>query len=411
MSKISQLSPWAAGVLLFSAVSFPLTAKDESTTQWMDLVKGSSTEGWIQRGGKARYDVVDGVVTGTSVANTPNSFLCTKKHYGDFILEYEFKIDEALNSGVQIRSNSLPDYRNGRVHGYQVEIDPDMKRARLWTAGIYDEGRRGWLNDLKDNEAARKAFKPGEWNHIKVSAIGSRIRTWLNGVPAADLYDSMTQEGFIGLQVHGVGGDETKVGKQVSWRKIRIKDLGKHVWKPIFDGKSFQGWEKLPGGDWKIKDGGIIHGTSPASERIHGMLLSKKSFKDFTVRLQFKVTKGDSGFYFRSERVKSGVALNGFQAEVDTSLETGGLYETGGRGWVVKPVNKKAYKPGQWSELSVHAHGTRVVVQVNGRKTAELPDDKKGRREGHFGLQLHGGQDMDVEYKKLEILVPAGGQG
>ena len=135
-----------------------------ATDQWTSLFNGSSLDGWIQRGGKAKYTVEDGCIVGTTVPKTPNSFLCTEKDYGDFILEYEFKIDPRLNSGVQIRSQ-LKD--NGRVFGYQVEIDPDTNRNRMWTGGIYDEARRGWLNDLSKNEKARNAFKPNQWNKIK----------------------------------------------------------------------------------------------------------------------------------------------------------------------------------------------------------------------------------------------------
>lgn len=385
-------------------------AQNATEPGWKTLI-GDTFDGWERLGGEASYEISDGVVTGTSVANTPNTFLTTRQHYGDFVLEYEFKVDEELNSGVQIRSNSAPEFKRGRVHGYQVEIDPDTKRGRLWTAGIYDEGRRGWLNDLSQNEEARKAFKPGAWNSIRVQAIGDRIRTWLNGVPAADLVDAMTPSGFIGLQVHGIGRDAAKLGKQVRWRGLRIQDLGVHVWRPLFDGESLDGWKPLPGGEWEVVDG-TIRGTSARDEARHGILLSEGSFDDFTVRFEFKVVSGDSGFYFRAEPVEGGVGVHGFQAEVDTSTETGGLYETGGRGWVSKPSyggnnGREVYRPGEWNEMTVSAHGTRVVVHVNGIRTAELLDDTQGRARGHFGLQLHGGQDMDVSFRKLEQLVPA----
>ncbi|MEZ5299831.1 MAG: DUF1080 domain-containing protein [Verrucomicrobiales bacterium] len=391
----------------FSIASLALAAAPFAPAQDSTLAPifdGKSFDGWEQRGGKAAYSVEDGAVVGRSVPNTPNSFMCTKKTYGDFLLEYEFKVDEELNSGVQIRSNSLPDYKNGQVHGYQVEIDPDTKRNRMWTGGIYDEGRRGWLNDLSQNEAARKAFKPGDWNAIKVRAVGDHIQTWLNGVPAADLVDSMTQEGFIGLQVHGVGKREDPL--EIRWRNIQLQDLGRHVWKPIFDGKTLDGWEPGEGGNWEVKDGAIV-GTSPASEKRHGILFFKDEVGDFTCRFKFRATKGNSGFYFRTEKVKGGVSVHGFQAEVDTTTDTGGLYETGGRAWVAKSdpeMMKKIYKPGEWSEMAVSARGGRVVVHVNGAKTVELKDDP-GRAKGFLGLQLHGGQEMLVEFKDIELLV------
>jgi hypothetical protein len=172
----------------------------------------------VQRGGKAHYRVEGEAIVGTTVTNTPNSFLCTEKDYGDFVLELDFKIDPRLNSGVQIRSQSRPDYQDRRVHGYQIEIDPS---SRAWTGGVYDEGRRGWLFKLEEDEMARKAFKQGEWNHFRIEAIGDSIKTWINGVPAADLRDSMTPRGFIALQVHS----HKEPGLEVRWRNLRLQEL------------------------------------------------------------------------------------------------------------------------------------------------------------------------------------------
>lgn len=204
------------------------------------LLSGDSLDGWVQRGGDAEYELVDGMVVGTSVPNTPNSFLCTENAYTDFVLELEFRVDNGLNSGVQIRSNVFDEPTTvvwteggeekdrtipaGRVHGYQVEIDPS---DRAWSGGIYDEARRGWLNNLAgdENRPAREAFKNEAWNHFRIVAQGDSIRTWINGVAAADLTDSMTDEGFIALQVHGIGDDENRIGKQVRWRNIRIQEL------------------------------------------------------------------------------------------------------------------------------------------------------------------------------------------
>jgi len=215
--------PWKTLFALFvvalmagAAPSAP--AADEEG--FVPLFDGKTLDGWVQRGGKAKYEAVDGVIVGSSVPNTSNSFLCTEKHYGDFVLELEFKVDPGLNSGVQVRSNSLPEYKNGRVHGYQVEIDPS---DRAWSGGIYDEGRRGWLFPLKDKPAAREAFKQNDWNRFRVEAVGPRIKTWINGVPAADLKDDMTPEGFIALQVHGVGKRTEPL--QVRWRNLQIKEV------------------------------------------------------------------------------------------------------------------------------------------------------------------------------------------
>lgn len=216
-------------VFAFAGAS-PSRSADEDG--FVNLFNGKDLDGWVQHGGKAKYRVEDGQVVGTSVPNTTNSFLCTKKDYGNFILELEFKVDPGLNSGVQVRSQVYDKpttvelngkqfkFPADRVHGYQVEIDPS---DRAWTGGIYDEGRRGWLNDLKNNEPARKAFKQKEWNKFRIECRGDSIKTWLNGVPAADLKDAVTPSGLIALQVHGVG--QKKDTLEVRFRNIRIKEL------------------------------------------------------------------------------------------------------------------------------------------------------------------------------------------
>lgn len=210
----------------------PPVAADDKDPGWVNLSNGKDLGGWVQHGGNAKYRVEDGEIVGTSVPNTANSFLCTKRDYADFILELQFKVDPKLNSGVQIRSQCFDEPKTvevdgkpkkipaGRVHGYQVEIDPS---DRAWTGGIYDEDRRGWLKDLKDNEAARKAFKAGEWNQFRIECRGDSIKTWLNGVPAAEIKDDMTPSGFIGLQVHAVGKRTEPL--EVRFRNVRIKEL------------------------------------------------------------------------------------------------------------------------------------------------------------------------------------------
>mgnify|MGYP002682511706 CR=1 FL=1 len=155
-----------------------LTACSEKEP-WINLIK-KDLSAWEQLNGTAPYKLEDGVVIGTTVTASPNSFLCTKEKYGDFILEFETWFDPQMNSGVQFRSESRPDYQNGRVHGYQVELDPS---PRAWSGGIYDEARRGWLYTLDKNPMGQKALKVGEWNHYRVEAIGNSIRTWVNGVP------------------------------------------------------------------------------------------------------------------------------------------------------------------------------------------------------------------------------------
>lgn len=220
-------------LVFVTIASFVASARAADEAGFRPLFDGKSLDGWVQRAGKAKYAVEDGMIVGTTVPGEPNSFLCTDKDYGDFILEVEFKVDPKLNSGVQIRSEytavekPLDTTRGGKpvkvpansVYGYQVEIDPS---DRAWSGGIYDEKRRAWLNDLKGKTEARKAFHAGEWNRFRIECRGDSIKTWINGVPAADLKDDMTPKGFIALQVHSTKSADPL---QVRWRNIKIKEL------------------------------------------------------------------------------------------------------------------------------------------------------------------------------------------
>ena len=212
--------------------------------EFVPLFDGKLLDGWVVLGGKAKYAVKDGTIVGTSKPNAPNTFLCTEKNYGDFILEYEIRADAELNSGVQIRSQQFDDdtevdlgdgktmkIPRGRVHGYQVEYDANVP-GRAWMAGIYDEGRRSWLypgllggDAKKCTDQGKRVYKPGEWNNFRVEAKGPSIKTYLNGELRTDMQDSLTPAGFIGLQVHQVG--ENTKPMHVSWRNLRIEVLGK----------------------------------------------------------------------------------------------------------------------------------------------------------------------------------------
>lgn len=222
----------------------PLLAVPALAGDMKDLFNGKDLTGFVQRGGKAEYRVEGDAIVGKSVINTPNTFLCTEKEYGDFVLEYEFKVDPRLNSGVQIRSHSFDKDTEftvdgkvqkipaGRVHGYQIEIDNDPVKKRFWTAGLYEEGRRGWLFPGIDGgdkaaftEQGAKITKVDDWNKIRVECRGSSIKTWLNGELRVDAKDETTPKGFIALQVHGIGKDKAHEGTEVRWRNLKIQEL------------------------------------------------------------------------------------------------------------------------------------------------------------------------------------------
>ena len=213
-----------ARISLIGALALTSTLADHHKDVWVSLFNGKDLAEWTPKNGLAHYRIEGDTIVGRTTEGSPNSFLCTEKLYGDFELEFEVKVHNNLNSGVQIRSQSKDG--DGRVNGPQVEI-----MASNNTGGesgyVYGEGtKRGWLT-TKEHLKRHKVFKDGEWNHYRIVAKDSRIQTWINGQMIEDLTDEPIYEthakGFIGLQVHGI-----KQGTgpfDVAWRKIRIKEL------------------------------------------------------------------------------------------------------------------------------------------------------------------------------------------
>ena len=307
-SQIQILIACVAGLIVGSA----------HAAEWRDLVNDTGLDGWQQVGGSARYELRDGEIVGYAVPDSPNSFLTTKEKFSDFILEYEARLDDPMNSGVQFRSHVRD---NGVVYGYQVEIDPTPRR---FTGGLYDEKRRRWMYPLTRNEKGRDAFRNGDWNHFRVEAIGNSLRVWVNGIQTVDMVDDMTAEGFIGLQVHSIR-DPEHAGRSVRWRNMRIltSDLEanrkprdpdvvqisylhneltdnevRNGWRLLWDGKTSAGWrgaklDHFPKSGWTMKDGVLtVEATDGGESTGPGDIVTIDSFSNFDFQFEFRMTEG-----------------------------------------------------------------------------------------------------------------------
>ena len=378
--------------------------------QWQDLFNGENLEGWEKLNGTAEYKVEDGAIVGISQLNTPNTFLATNEVYDDFILEFEFKVDDGLNSGVQFRSNSLPEFHEGRVHGYQFEIDPS---ERAWTGGVYDEARRGWLYPLNYNPEGQKAFKNGEWNKARVEAIGNSIRTWVNDVPCTDLLDNTTASGFIALQVHSIGSAEQE-GKTVAWRNIRIltdeleqykmpensevKQINQIAntisekeaaegWKLLWNGSSSEGWrgaklDGFPENGWSMEDGILkVHKSDGGESTNGGDIVTTKPYKNFMLKVDFRITEGaNSGIkYFVDTNLNKGQgSAIGCEYQIlddrrhpdakagkDGNRTLGSLYD------LIPASADKPFRNGFFNTAMVVVEGNHVEHWLNGVKIVE----------------------------------------
>ncbi len=416
--------------LLASCAAPSEEIEDPSGTElWVDLFDGESLDGWTRLGGEAEYRVDSGQIVGTTQTGTPNTFLATETSYGDFALELEYKVDPAINSGVQIRSESRPEYQAGRVHGYQIEIDPS---ERAWSAGIYDEARRGWLYPLTLNPEATGAFRQNEWNHLYIEAMGDTIRTWLNDVPVAHLIDDLTPEGFIALQVHSVSQEDS--GREIRWRNIRIRTRDVPVrdgsvpyiadtvpnrlseaeaalgWRLAWNGKDTTGWrgahaEAFPEGGWEIADGQLTVLESGGGEaRNGGDIVTEDEYSAFEFQLEFLLSEGaNSGIkYFVTEGYESGGSAIGVEYQLldderhpdatqgrDGNRTLASLYDL----MTAEKSPRFVNPPGQWNHARLVVHPNRHVEHwLNHQKVLEY---ELGSPEFHELVQISKYRDWE----------------
>lgn len=439
--------------LLWAGIPVGLQAQ---TQKWQNLFNGKDLQGWKQLNGQAKYEVVNGEIVGTTVPDQPNSFLTTEKNYGDFILELELLVDDSMNSGVQIRSESKADYLNGRVHGYQVEIDPS---DRKFSGGIYDESRRGWLYPMDINPKGKMAFKNQQWNKYRVECIGNSIRTWVNGVPAANVVDAMTPSGFIALQVHAIGKNDVP-GKQIRWRNIRIQtenlkpsktdqifvvnmvpnDLSAQEkaegYSLLWDGKTSKGWKGaykpgFPERGWLINNGELSVQKSNGAESTNGGdIVTEKQYGAFELKFDFKLTEGaNSGvkyFVTLTEGNKGSAIGPEYQILDDARHPDAKLGKDGNRTlgslydlMTSKKIPNAQRKIGDWNRGLIRVYpDNKIEYWLNGYKILEytrgsaaflaLVADSKYKNwkdfgmaaKGHILLQDHGDQ---VFFRSLKL--------
>lgn len=374
------------------------------------IFDGKTLTGWKTLGGGADYKVIDGAIVGSSRPGVPNSFLVTEKSYGDFILELDVRQDVGpTNSGVQFRSLSTPEFENGRVHGYQTDIDPS---ERQWSGGIYEEAQRGWFYTGEMNPPGKALYKFGQWNHYRIEAIGPRLRVWINGAPAADVIDGGKPSGFIGLQVHSIEKPED-AGRTTTWKNLVIQtsnlkpmpsmgilirnNLPNNLdaeekaqgWRLLWDGKTGKGWrsarqEGFPADGWSMARGELA--VLPRAGG--GDIMTLESFGPFELQLEFKVASGaNSGifYYLTSPRDPASNAPLGLEYQIldderhpDAKLGINGnrtlasLYDVLPRAKLMTNVGI-APKVGAWQHARIVARADGTVEHwLNGVKVLEF---------------------------------------
>lgn len=402
-----------ASFILCLFTSIANTSESSDTTlepPWRSLLAKSNLSQWQQLGGKAPYDLIlddpsGKIIVGTTIITDENSFLATKETFSDFIFEVDIKVDAGMNSGIQFRSDSNEHYRDGRVHGYQMEVDTSTRR---WSGGIYDESRSGWLYNLSRNKKCQDIFNVDTWNIYRIEAVGSRLRTFVNGVPCADLVDEQAASGFIAFQVHSDGKEAE--GRQVKWREPRIltDNLDKHATPEtpypkqisylknrLTDKERDEGWqllwsertpsfEALPN-KWRVEEQAIV-ATAVQSES--NFVFFPVNFQHFEFEIDVKVGNELEGgiHYLTKNRPFSGLEFQLADDELnpisqDPKKSLGAIFGLEAPENKSEPDRKGKRDKGKWGWNRVRIvveHG-KVSHWMNNVKIAErqLDDDVK----------------------------------
>lgn len=355
------------------------TAIGRDLANWSGYMKDGSD--W-----KDAWKVNKGVL---QYAGGKNGFIYTNKDYANYMLRAQYRfVDKPGDSGLLLHVTP------------EDKIWPKCFEAQ----GKADAGGDVWLLNgmkptVKGNHIARahesSESKLGEWNQYDITAQGDKIDLRLNYVLQNSVTGVDPQSGRIALQAQDV--------------PVEFKDV--QIWQ-LFDPKQprdykrvegLDGWHVTGVGNWSYKDG-VIEGWQPKNVHTYTHLVTDKSYKDFKITMKYMCPMGNSGLYFRIIEDTNG-DVHGIQSEIDAHRDAGGMYESWGRGWLSQPSKADAkanFKEGEWNEMTVEGHGPNVVVHVNGWKAAEI-NDPNVQQEGHFALQIHGGQDVDVLFKDIKI--------
>lgn len=441
----------ALATTIFFSCAEPAQEKNEN-----EIFDGKTLSGWHVLGGTAEFTVADGMIVGTTKENTGNSFLCTEKEYSDFVFSLDFKIEDTMNnSGVMVRSH-FDSTGSKKVYGRQVEIDPSSRR---WSAGIYDEARREWLYPLTLNTNAQDAFKPDEFNSLKIECIANETKTWLNGKPVSFVVDTVDSQGFIALQVHSIN-DASHAGKKIYFKNIKLDTKPSATkftegifvvnmqnnqltdyetgdgWKPLFDGKTSNGWrsarsDKFPEKGWSVKNGEMSVLSSQGKESANGGdIITVEKYAAFDLSFSFKLDSGgNSGVkYFVTLQEKTDGSAIGLEYQLlDDSLHPDAKMGLAGNRTLaslydlIKAEKQKRFirPPGQWNNARIVVYpDNRVEHFLNGIKVLEYvrgseeyrklvavskykiwPDFGEAK-EGHILLQDHGDA---VSFKNIKI--------
>ena len=394
----------------------------EKADGWELLFDGTTLSGWRSFNETAlvgeSWIVEDGTIKASGKGDDAHGYIVTDKIYENFDLKWEWKISKGGNSGLLYHVVEGPQYTVPYVTGPEYQLIDDENFTEMNDGYVLEPWQRcavDYAMYVPDFE--KRILRPaGEWNQSEIIFDNGHVTYLLNGQVTVE-FDAWTPDwyarknsgkwenapeyglarrGVICLQDHGYP----------AWfRNVKIKELpAKETEEVLFNGKDLTGWVNYGTELWYVdEEGNLVCESGP--DKGYGYFATEKYYNDFDLSLEFKQeANGNSGVFIRS--TVDGTTVSGWQVEVaQTGHDTGGIYESYGRGWLIQIPDEKEdiLKEGEWNTMRILCQGDRVQTWLNGEPMVDLTDAKIGAGNGRIALQIHDGGGIKVRWRNLKV--------
>ncbi len=390
--------------------------KEEKSDGWQLLFDGKTLNGWRDYNGDkltAPWFATDGSIQARGGGGDAHGYIVTSKNYENFDLVWDWKIAKGGNSGMLYHVVENPAFKVPYVTGPEYQLIDNLG---------FPEQLEDWQKTAADYamhvaDISKLIIKPaGEWNSSRIVFDNGHVEHWLNGQKVVE-FEAWTEDWFArkhsgkwenapeyGLASTGVICLQDH-GSAAWFRNMKIKELPRKIKKvSLFNGKDLTGWEVYGTEKWYVADGLLVCESGP--EKKYGYLATREYYNDFDLTLEFKQeADGNSGVFFRSF-IEPDVKVNGWQVEVaPRGNDTGGIYESYGRGWLVQIPDEKEniLKEKDWNTMRIRVEGDNVRTWLNGVEMVNLTDEKIGKAQGRIALQIHDGGGIKVLWRNLSL--------
>ena len=414
----------------------PNCPEKSTNTTWEHLFNGKELNNWkMYNGGKVKGWVIeDGCLVALGKGGDLGGDIITKKQYDNFIFSVDWKTGKGANSGIMyhvvegkmfgrapyltgpeyqiIDDKNYAEINRKALTGYNkyMGVKKNVGELQPWCQAGCD-----YAMHLADD--SKKKLKPiGQWNNSKIVFDNGHVEHWLNGQKIVE-FEAWSEDWFK-RKNSGKWNDKPEYGlspighlclqdhgAKIWFKNIKVKQLPKKKSAPValFNGKDLTGWKNFGEEKWYVEEGLLVCESGPKKK--YGYLGTERYYKDFDLNLEFKqLSNGNSGVFIRS--TVQGTKVAGWQVEVaPKNQDTGGIYESYGRGWLAKiPAEKESVlKVGEWNKMRIKVIGNRVTTWLNGVLMVDLKDDKIGVAVGRIALQIHDGGGIKVQWKNIVI--------